>query len=103
MTDRAVLVGGVSIIAAALLYRASLSASNESVVQDSPSHASPSSITPESGQYPDEIKHEIHSRVKTFFNEEGFSKLQESFIIVRKFVVTITIVTVYNSNLCGIS
>jgi len=32
--------------------------------------------------YPEEIKHELHSRVKTFFSDSGFQKLQDSFVIV---------------------
>lgn len=36
--------------------------------------------------YPNEIKDELHSRVKTFFSEDGFQKLQNSFIVVSSVV-----------------
>ena len=82
MADRAVFIGGLSIIAASVLY--GLVERN-----NGPKHCITSSDTmsanaePSQVSYPDEIKDELHSRVKTFFSEEGFQKLQNSFIVVR--------------------
>jgi hypothetical protein len=88
MSDRVVLVGGVSIIAAALLY--SFAQNGTGTVLEKAStvaNANNSNISyaPLDGDnYPSEIKDELHSRVKTFFSEEGFQKLQNSFIVVSK-------------------
>lgn len=86
MSDRAVLVGGASIIAGALLLN-SLQSSNESEVPQKivPSSTDPVTEPQEFIQYPEEIRHEIHSRVKTFFSEDGFQKLQDSFVVVSNF------------------
>eukprot|EP00598_Pedospumella_elongata_P014016 CAMPEP_0185013890 /NCGR_PEP_ID=MMETSP1098-20130426/99036_1 /TAXON_ID=89044 /ORGANISM="Spumella elongata, Strain CCAP 955/1" /LENGTH=503 /DNA_ID=CAMNT_0027542963 /DNA_START=406 /DNA_END=1917 /DNA_ORIENTATION=- len=83
MTDRAVLLGGASIIAGALLLN-SLQSSNESEVPQKivATSTDPIKEPQESIQYPEEIRHEIHSRVKTFFSEDGFQKLQDSFVVV---------------------
>lgn len=84
-TDNAVILGGVSVIAATLLYRACQSSKpqspNNGNCKDKTSDSN-KLVSPAQDNYPDDIKHELHSRVKTFFNEEGFSKLQNSFIIV---------------------
>ena len=32
--------------------------------------------------YPDEIKSEIYSRIDSFFGNEGFKKIQNSFVII---------------------
>ncbi len=81
MSDRAVLLGGASIIAGALLLN-SLQSSNENEVTQQIATTEPVAAPQESIQYPEEIRHEIHSRVKTFFSEEGFQKLQDSFVVV---------------------
>jgi hypothetical protein len=82
MSDRAVLLGGVSIIAAALLY----SFTQNNTVKEAEQIIS-TKVADEKAldgdNYPSEIKDELHSRVKTFFSEEGFQKLQNSFIVVR--------------------
>jgi len=83
MTDRAVLLGGLSLIAGSLLlnhFQEETSAEDVSKCSATSPEAKETSAGGE--QYPDEIKHEIHSRVKTFFSEQGFQKLQDSFIIV---------------------
>ena len=86
MSDRAVLLGGASIIAGALLLN-SLQYSNDNKVPQEIVAASADPVTgpQESIQYPEEIRHEIHSRVKTFFSEDGFQKLQDSFVVVSSF------------------
>ena len=86
MTDRAVLLGGASIIAGALLLD-SLQSSNDREVPQKIVATSTDPVTEpqESIQYPEEIRHEIHSRVKTFFSEDGFQKLQDSFVVVSLF------------------
>ncbi len=84
MTDRAVLIGGLSIIAGALVMN-SMQESAQSQTDVPVNAPSVTEVPPEEQvkqEYPEEIKHEIHSRVKTFFSEQGFSKLQDSFVIV---------------------
>lgn len=81
MTDRAVLVGGLSLIAGSLLLNHFQGAHTVQNAAESSAVSSESSAGEEE-QYPEEIKHEIHSRVKTFFSEQGFKKLQDSFVIV---------------------
>jgi len=81
MSDRTVLLGGASIIAGALLLN-SLQSSNENEVPQLFATTEPVAEPQESIQYPEEIRHEIHSRVKTFFSEDGFQKLQDSFVVV---------------------
>jgi hypothetical protein len=82
MSDRAVLVSGVSIIAAALLYSFTQKTAVKEVAEMSPAKATDGKEL-DGDNYPAEIKDELHSRVKTFFSEEGFQKLQNSFIVVR--------------------
>ena len=86
MTDHAVLLGGASIIAGALLLNSLQCSSDNEVPQKIvPTSTDPVTEPQESIQYPEEIRHEIHSRVKTFFSEDGFQKLQDSFVVVSSF------------------
>lgn len=85
MADRAVLVGGLSVIAGALLlnhFQDSQATGDAATVATVTSTGDGKEASINQEQYPEEIKHEIHSRVKTFFSEDGFKKLQDSFIIV---------------------
>jgi hypothetical protein len=77
-TDKAVLVGGISVLGLSVAFASY--ASSDKAKSSATSTQPP--CTPSSREYPEEIKNELHSRVKTFFSEEGFRKLQESFVIV---------------------
>lgn len=79
MADRAVVASGLSIIGATILYNL-LSSTSTPNHEDTSSSKKIVDVT--LADYPDEIKDELHSRVRTFFGEEGFQKLQNSFIIV---------------------
>lgn len=77
-TDKAVLLGGLTVLAGALAYGATQSRTNEETLPEVSKAA-------DVATFPKEIKDELHSRVKTFFNEDGFEKLQDSFVVVRSY------------------
>lgn len=41
-------------------------------------------------EYPLEIKNELSSRVRTFFGDEGFHRLEESFVVVQRHLLLST-------------
>jgi len=40
-------------------------------------------------EYPSEIKSELSSRVRTFFGDKGFMKLESSYVVVRSYTYVI--------------
>jgi hypothetical protein len=77
LSDRAVLFGGITVLAGAVAFGALQKPKSAAGI-------SVSNRVADTVAYPAEIKDELHSRVKTFFNEDGFQKLQNSFIVVCK-------------------